>query len=159
MNLNRNYFDFRPRKNSRLFNSCRTLHFFQLLHWKALCFQVRWGKRRYIIFNLSSKRLTVALNSFKPVQTDNCILICMDSNGPCLLFRPFLWLFRLVPPLFLATFISFLHSPEIRNFHSPKRAWNTKSSVEVLEKTSQMFKEVFQYSCNDQVVLTFYFQF
>ena len=47
------------------FNSCRTLYFFQLLHWKALCFQTRWGKRRYIIFDLSSKRLTVALNLFK----------------------------------------------------------------------------------------------
>ena len=30
--------------------------------------------------------------------------------------------------------MSFLHSPEIRNSHSPKRAWNTTISVEVWEK-------------------------
>ena len=47
------------------FNSCRTLYFFQLLHWKALCFQASWGKKRYIIFDLSNKRLTVELNLFK----------------------------------------------------------------------------------------------
>ena len=65
---------------------------------------------------------------------ESCIWICMDSNGPCLPFRPLLWFFRLVPSLFLATFISSLHSPEIPNFYSPKRTWNAAISVEVLEK-------------------------
>ena len=36
--------------NSRLFNSCRTLYFFQLLHWKALSFKARWGERWYKVW-------------------------------------------------------------------------------------------------------------
>ena len=69
------------------------------------------------------------------VQTSfSCVWIGMHSNGPCLLFRPLPWLLRLVPPFFLATVISLIQSPEIRNFHSPKRPWNTTILVKVLEK-------------------------
>ena len=117
------------------FNSCRTLYFYQLLHWKALCFQARWGwLRGKKIYNFRFVKQATG-SCVKFVQTtDSSIWICMDSDGPCLLFRLLLWLFRLVPPLFLATFISFLHSPKIRNFHSPNRAWNKTISVVVLEK-------------------------
>ena len=60
------------------FNSCRTLYFFQLLHWKALCFKARWEWKKIYNFRFINQATDSCVQFVQTI--DSCIWIWIVTD-------------------------------------------------------------------------------